>query len=45
MILEAKKNLEKVGADLIGVILTKAEFKKNSEYYHYDYKKRKRRFF
>jgi capsular exopolysaccharide synthesis family protein len=43
MMVESKKNLEKVGADLIGVILTKVEFKKNSEYYHYDYKKRKRR--
>jgi capsular exopolysaccharide synthesis family protein len=45
MMVEAKKNLEKVGANLIGVILTKVEFKKNSEYYHYDYKKRKRHFF
>ncbi|WKY46947.1 CpsD/CapB family tyrosine-protein kinase [Eubacteriaceae bacterium ES3] len=45
MMVEAKKNLEKVGANLMGVILTKVEFKKNLEYYHYDYKKRKRHFF
>lgn len=45
MMVEAKKSLDKVGANLLGVIMTKVEFKKNTEYYHYDYKKRKRHFF
>lgn len=34
-IIEAKKNLDKVGATVIGVILTKVKFKKNANYYRY----------
>lgn len=44
MVVESKKNLDKVGANLVGVILTKMKFNRNPEYYRYDYKKRKRRF-
>ncbi|WP_246208660.1 hypothetical protein [Anaerotalea alkaliphila] len=34
----AKKSLEKVGAHILGVVLTKVEMdKNNSYYYHYDY--------
>lgn len=35
-IVEAKKNLDKVGAAVIGVILTKVKFKKNANYYRYN---------
>lgn len=35
-IVEAKKNLDKVGAQVIGVILTKVKFKKNANYYRYN---------
>lgn len=35
-IIEAKKNLDKVGATVIGVILTKVKFKKNANYYRYN---------
>ncbi|WP_303871764.1 CpsD/CapB family tyrosine-protein kinase [Acetobacterium wieringae] len=35
-IVEAKKNLDKVGASVIGVILTKVKFKKNANYYRYN---------
>ncbi|MEA4806466.1 CpsD/CapB family tyrosine-protein kinase [Acetobacterium wieringae] len=35
-IVEAKKNLDKVGATVIGVILTKVKFKKNANYYRYN---------
>lgn len=35
-IIEAKKNLDKVGATIIGVILTKVRFKKNANYYRYN---------
>jgi len=35
-IIEAKKNLDKVGASVIGVILTKVKFKKNANYYRYN---------
>lgn len=35
-IVEAKKNLDKVGATVIGVILTKVKFKKNAYYYRYN---------
>ena len=38
-IIEAKKNLDKVGASVIGVILTKVKFKKNANYYRYDAEK------
>lgn len=41
MVVEAKKNLDKVGATIIGVILTKVKFKKNANYYRYDYEKGK----
>ncbi|WKY43520.1 CpsD/CapB family tyrosine-protein kinase [Eubacteriaceae bacterium ES2] len=44
MVVESKKNLDKVGANLVGVILTKMKFARNPEYYRYDYKKRKRHF-
>ena len=37
MVVEAKKNLEKVGANIIGVVLTKVKFKKNALYYGYGY--------
>lgn len=40
-VVEAKKNLDKVGATVIGVILTKVKFKKNANYYRYDSEKRK----
>lgn len=36
MVVEAKKSLDKVGAALIGVVLTKVEFKNNQDYYEYD---------
>ncbi|PKP36219.1 MAG: capsular biosynthesis protein, partial [Bacteroidetes bacterium HGW-Bacteroidetes-14] len=36
---EAKKNLDKVGASIIGVILTKVKFKRNDDYYRYSKKK------
>lgn len=35
-VVEAKKNLDKVGAQVIGVILTKVKFKKNANYYRYN---------
>ncbi|PKM61484.1 MAG: capsular biosynthesis protein [Firmicutes bacterium HGW-Firmicutes-4] len=35
-IIEAKKGLDKVGATVIGVILTKVKFKKNANYYRYN---------
>jgi len=35
-IIEAKKNLDKVGATVIGAILTKVKFKKNANYYRYN---------
>jgi len=35
MVIEAKKNLDKVGANLIGVILTKVKFKRDDNYYRY----------
>jgi capsular exopolysaccharide synthesis family protein len=35
-IIEAKKSLDKVGATVIGVILTKVKFKKNANYYRYN---------
>ena len=40
-VVEAKKNLEKVGAYVVGVILTKVQFKKNANYYRYDSEKGK----
>ncbi len=40
-IVEAKKNLDKVGAAVIGVILTKVKFKKNANYYRYNADKAK----
>lgn len=40
-IVEAKKNLDKVGASVIGVILTKVKFKKNANYYRYNAEKGK----
>lgn len=40
-IIEAKKNLDKVGAAVIGVILTKVKFKKNANYYRYNADKAK----
>ncbi|MBC3898402.1 polysaccharide biosynthesis tyrosine autokinase [Acetobacterium malicum] len=40
-IVEAKKNLDKVGAAVIGVILTKVKFKKNANYYRYNAEKGK----
>lgn len=40
-IVETKKNLDKVGATIIGVILTKVKFKKNANYYRYNYEKGK----
>lgn len=40
-IVEAKKNLDKVGATVIGVILTKVKFKKNANYYRYNSEKGK----
>lgn len=40
-VVEAKKNLDKVGATVIGVILTKVKFKKNANYYRYDSEKGK----
>ncbi|WP_026394807.1 CpsD/CapB family tyrosine-protein kinase [Acetobacterium malicum] len=40
-IIEAKKNLDKVGASVIGVILTKVKFKKNANYYRYNAEKGK----
>lgn len=40
-VVEAKKNLDKVGAQVIGVILTKVKFKKNANYYRYNSDKRK----
>lgn len=36
MVVEAKKSLDKVGAALIGVVLTKVEIKNNQDYYEYD---------
>jgi capsular exopolysaccharide synthesis family protein len=39
MVVEAKKNLDKVGASIIGVILTKVKFKRNDDYYRYSKKK------
>jgi Mrp family chromosome partitioning ATPase len=39
MVVEAKKNLDKVGASIIGVILTKVKFKRNDDYYRYSPKK------
>lgn len=35
MVVEAKKTLDKVGANIIGVILTKVKFKRNDNYYRY----------
>lgn len=39
MVVEAKKNLDKVGASIIGVVLTKVEFKRNDDYYRYSKKR------
>jgi len=36
MAVESKKALDKVGAVIIGVVLTKVDFKKNANYYQYD---------
>lgn len=36
VIVEAKKNIDKVGGVLLGVVLTKVKFKKNSHYYGYE---------
>ncbi|WP_170254050.1 CpsD/CapB family tyrosine-protein kinase [Acetobacterium paludosum] len=36
MAVEAKKALDKVGAVIIGVVLTKVKFKKKANYYRYD---------
>lgn len=41
MVVEAKKNLDKIGATIIGVILTKVQFKKNANFYRYEYEKDK----
>lgn len=35
MVVEAKKTLDKVGANIIGVIMTKVKFKRNDSYYLY----------
>lgn len=35
MLIEAKKNLDKVDANIVGVVLTKVKIKKNSNYYRY----------
>ena len=35
VLIEAKKNLDKVGANLIGVSLTKVKFKRDDNYYRY----------
>lgn len=35
MVVEAKKTLDKVGANIVGVILTKVKFKRNDNYYKY----------
>lgn len=37
MVVETKKTLDKVGATIIGVVLTKAKFKKSPHYYGYGY--------
>jgi capsular exopolysaccharide synthesis family protein len=41
MVIEAKKNLDKVGASIIGVVLTKIKFKRNDGYYRYSKEKGK----
>lgn len=38
---EAKRSLQKIGATIIGVVLTKVDFNKNANYYRYDSDKRK----
>lgn len=35
MVVEAKKTLDKVGATIIGVVMTKVKYKKNANYYRY----------
>lgn len=40
-LIEAKRSLEKIGATIIGIVLTKADFNKNANYYRYDSDKRK----
>ena len=37
----AKRSLEKIGATIIGIVLTKADFNKKANYYRYDSDKRK----
>lgn len=41
-LIEAKRSLEKIGATIIGIVLTKADFNKNANYYRYESDKRKR---
>lgn len=41
-LIEAKRSLEKIGATIIGIVLTKADFNKNANYYRYESDKKKR---
>ncbi len=41
IVVEVKKNLDKVGATIIGVVLTKVKFNKKANYYRYDYEEGK----
>jgi capsular exopolysaccharide synthesis family protein len=43
MLLEAKKNLDKVEAEVIGVVMTKAKFNKSAQYYSSKFKDKKKR--